>query len=147
MDGQEIVLVQQIVRRVPVSDHVMEYVADLVRATRPNSENAFQFIKDWVEWGAGPRAAQYLVLGAKARAIVEGRFNVSCADVRAVAHPVLRHRIMTNFNADSQSVTVEDVITKLLQSIPEPSEDAYAKKARVQPKHAPPAAAEKVKSK
>ncbi len=130
MDGSEIVLVQQIVRRVPVSDHVVEYAADLARATRPGQEKPFQFIKDWVEWGAGPRAAQYLVLGAKARALVEGRFNVSCADVRSVAHPVLRHRIMTNFNASSQGVSVEDVIAKLLQSIPEPAEAAYARKAK-----------------
>ncbi len=93
-------------------------------------ENTFQFIQDWVEWGAGPRAAQYLVLGAKARAVIAGRFNVSCADVRAVALPVLRHRIITNFNADSQGVSVDDVVAKLLQSIPEPTEASYAKKAR-----------------
>jgi MoxR-like ATPase len=130
MDAAEIVRVQRIVRRVPVSDHVLEYVADLARASRPNSENPPQFIRDWVEWGAGPRAAQYLVLGAKARAVIAGRFNVSCADVRAVAPPVLRHRIITNFNADSQGVSVDDVVAKLLQTIPEPSEASYAKRAR-----------------
>jgi MoxR-like ATPase len=128
MDAAEILQVQQIVRRVPVSDHVLEYVADLVRGSRPNSENTFQFIRDWVEWGAGPRAAQYLVLGAKARAVIAGRFNVSCADVRAIALPVLRHRIITNFNADSQGVSVDDVVAKLLQSIPEPSEASYARR-------------------
>jgi len=109
---------------------VLEYVADLARATRPNSDGAFQFIKDWVEWGAGPRAAQYLVLGAKARAVIAGRFNVSCADVRAVALPVLRHRIITNFNADSAGVSVDDVVAKLLQSTPEPSEASYARKSK-----------------
>ncbi len=130
MDGADIVQVQQIVRRVPVSDHVVEYVADLVRATRPKYEKSPSFIRNWVEWGSGPRAAQYLVLGAKARAVVDGRFNVSCADVRSVAPPVLRHRIITNFNADSEGVTVEQVIDKLLETIPEPSEAAYAKKDR-----------------
>jgi MoxR-like ATPase len=129
MDAAEILQVQQIVRRVPVSDHVLAYVADLVRGSRPNSENTFQFIRDWVEWGAGPRAAQYLVLGAKARAVIAGRFNVSCADVRAIALPVLRHRIITNFNADSQGVSVDDVVAKLLQSIPEPSEASYARRS------------------
>ena len=133
MDAAEILQVQQIVRRVPVSDHVLEYVADLARGSRPNSENTFQFIRDWVEWGAGPRAAQYLVLGAKARAVIAGRFNVSCADVRAVALPVLRHRIITNFNADSQGVSVDDVVAKLLQSVPEPSEASYAKKSALRP--------------
>ena len=132
MHGADIVRVQEIVRRVPVSEHVIEYAADLVRSSRPEGEQAPQFIKDWIEWGAGPRAAQYLVLGAKARALIDGRFNVSCADVRSVAHPVLRHRIMTNFNADSEGVTVEDVTDRLLENIPEPDEESYAAKARQQ---------------
>jgi len=130
MDGAQILKVQNIVRRVPVSDHIVEYAADIVRATRPASAEAPQFIKDWVEWGAGPRAAQYLILGAKARAVVNGRFNVSCRDVRSVAHPVMRHRIFTNFNADSEGVTVEDIIKRLLENVPEPDEEAYARKAR-----------------
>jgi len=130
MEGREILQVQQFVRRVPVSDHVVEYAADVVRASRPDAQQGFQFIRDWVEWGAGPRAAQYLILGAKARALLDGRYNVSCSDVRAVAPPVLRHRIITNFNADSQGVGVEDVIGKLLQSVPEPNEAGYARKAR-----------------
>ena len=132
IDGSHILMVQKIVRRVPVSDHVLEYVADIVRATRPGSTESPQFIKDWVEWGAGPRAAQYLVLGAKARAVMEGRFNVSCADVRSVAHPVLRHRVITNFNAESEGVGVEEVIDSLLKSVPEPDEVSYARKARKQ---------------
>ena len=129
MEASDILQVQQIVRRVPVSQHVLEYATDIVRATRPETDEAPQFIKDWIEWGAGPRAAQYLVLGAKARAVIEGRFNVSCGDVRSVAHPVLRHRILTNFNADSEGITEEDVIDKLLQNIPEPDEETYEQKA------------------
>ena len=119
-----------VVRRMPVSDHVLEYVADLVRATRPGSEAAPTYVRDYVEWGAGPRAGQYLVLGAKAHALVDGRFNVACSDVRAIAHPVLRHRIFTNFNADSEAITVEDIIDHLLESVGEPDEKAYAAKAR-----------------
>jgi len=132
LDGRQVLRLQHIVRRVPVSDHVLEYVADLVRATRPNCQESPQFVKDWVEWGAGPRAAQYLILGAKARAVIGGRFNVSCAHVRSVTHAVLRHRIITNFNADSEGVTVEDIIDRLLENIPEPDEAAYARKARRQ---------------
>ena len=151
MDGAEILRVQQIVRHVPVSDHVVTYAADLARATRPDTKEAPQFIKDWVEWGAGPRAAQYLVLGAKARALIAGRFNVSCADIRSVAHPVLRHRILTNFTADSEGVGAEDIVDRLLENVPEPDEASYAPKpqrreaagptpAVAQPKtHQPPA--------
>ena len=130
MEASDILHVQDIVRRVPVSQHVLEYATDLVRATRPAAEGSPQFIKDWIEWGAGPRAAQYLTLGAKARAVMGGRFNVSCADVRSVAHPVLRHRILTNFNADSEGISEEDVIDKLLQNIPEPDEETYEMKAK-----------------
>ncbi len=144
MDAAEIVRVQQIVRRVPVSDHVLNYVTDLVRATRPESSEAPQFIKDWVEWGAGPRAAQYLVLGAKAHALIHGRTNVSCSDVRTLAHPVLRHRVITSFNADSEGITVEGVIDKLLENIPEPDEEFYARKKAEAP--APPVQAAKKKS-
>ena len=130
MDGRQISQVQRIVRRMPISDHVLEYVADLVRATRPNCPEAAPYVNDYVEWGAGPRAGQYLVLGAKAHALIAGRLNVSCADVRAVAHPVLRHRIFTNFQADSEGVGVEDVIDHLLETVREPDEKAYAAKAR-----------------
>ena len=136
MDGSQITRVQKIVRRVPVSDHVIRYAAELVRATRPGTEETPDFINEWVEWGAGPRAAQYLILGAKARAVINGRVNVSCGDVRSVAHPVLRHRIFTNFNADSEGVTVEDVIDRLVDNLPEPDEQAYAEKARKKEKAA-----------
>jgi MoxR-like ATPase len=130
MDGRQIIQVQKIVRRMPVSDHVLEYVASLVRATRPECREAPPFVKSYVEWGAGPRAGQYLVLGAKARALMDGRFNVSCSDVRTVAHPVLRHRIFTNFNADSEGISVEEIVNRLLDTVQEPDEKAYAEKAR-----------------
>jgi MoxR-like ATPase len=130
MDGQQLTQVQRIVRRMPVSDHVLEYVANLVRATRPDGEEASLFVKNHVEWGAGPRAGQYLVLGAKAMAVLDGRLNVSCNDVRSIARPVLRHRIFTNFNADSEGLTVEDVVTHLLDTVQEPDEKAYAERAK-----------------
>ncbi len=130
MDGRQISQVQKIVRRMPVSDHVLEYVASLVRATRPECGEASPFVRNYVEWGAGPRAGQYLVLGAKALALMGGRFNVSCSDVRRIALPVLRHRIFTNFNADSEGIGVEDVVAQLLDTVQEPDEKDYAKKAR-----------------
>jgi len=132
MDGRQIIQVQRIVRRMPISDHVLEYVANLVRATRPGTKEASAFVRNYIEWGAGPRAGQYLVLGAKALALIDGRFNVSCADVRRIAHPVLRHRMFTNFNADSEGISVEDVVDHLLDSVPEPDEAAYARKSRKQ---------------
>ncbi len=127
LSAEEIVKLQQIVRKIPVSDHVVDYAVNLVRATRPGEEGAPPFIGDWLTWGAGPRAAQYLVLGAKAHAILKGRFSVSCDDVRAVALPVLRHRIFTNFNADAENIKPEDVIRRLMETIPEPSAASYAK--------------------
>jgi MoxR-like ATPase len=130
MDGPQLIHVQRIVRRMPVSDHVLEYVASLVRATRPDSAEASLFVKNHVEWGAGPRAGQYLVLGAKAMAVLDGRLNVSCNDVRSIARPVLRHRIFTNFNADSEGLTVEDVVGHLLEEVKEPDERTYAARAR-----------------
>ena len=128
--GDQILRLQEIVRRVPVPPHVIRYALRLVRATRVHEGDAPDFIQQWVTWGAGPRAVQYLLLGGKARAALDGRTFVTTDDVRAVAHPVLRHRIITNFNADSQGVGVDDVVAKLIQSIPEPTEASYAKKAR-----------------
>ncbi len=121
----EIINIQRIVRRLPVSRHVVSYATDLVRATRPRQPEAPDFVREYLNWGAGPRAAQYLVLGAKARAIFDGRVNVSCADIRKSAHSVLRHRIFTNFNADSEGITVENVITKLIETVKEPDEKDY----------------------
>jgi len=128
--GSDILAIQKIVRRVPVSNHVVDYAVNLVRASRPKDPTAPQFVKDWLSWGAGPRACQYLILGGKARAILHGRYNVSCSDVRALAVPVMRHRMFTNFNADAEGVDAVDIINELLRVVPEPSEEDYAKEAR-----------------
>ena len=125
MGARAILQLQAIVRQMPVSEHLVTYTTRLVRASRPRNPDAPQFIKDWVSWGAGPRACQYLILGAKARAILGGRLNVSCDDVRAMVPPVLRHRIFTNFNADAEGVTAEDISQRLLKTISEPSEADY----------------------
>ena len=118
LQAEEIVALQRTVRRVPVADHVVRYALRLTRSTRPNRQESPQFVRDYVNWGAGPRASQYLVLGAKARAVLQGRFSASCDDIRAVAHPVLRHRILTNFNAEADRVKPDDVVRRLLESVP-----------------------------
>jgi MoxR-like ATPase len=142
LGGKDILGIQKIVRRVPVSEHVIDYAVNLVRCTRPNTPESPQFINEWLTWGAGPRAAQYLVLGAKARAIFGGRLNVTCEDVRKIAHPVMRHRLFTNFNADAEGVTTEKIIDRLLQTVPEPMpEDYRAGKAKPVPAVAAAAAA------
>jgi MoxR-like ATPase len=134
LGGKDILGIQKIVRRVPVSEHVIDYAVNLVRCTRPNTPESPQFINEWLTWGAGPRAAQYLILGAKARAIFGGRLNVTCEDVRKIAHPVMRHRLFTNFNADAEGVTTEKIIDRLLQTVPEPMpEDYRAGKAKPVP--------------
>jgi MoxR-like ATPase len=120
LSAADILHVQKILRKLPVSDLVVDYAVNLVRATRPKEKDTPQFINDWLTWGAGPRAAQYLVLGAKAIAILNGRLNVGCDDVRAVAKPVLRHRLFTNFNADAEGIGPDQVVEKLLASISEP---------------------------
>jgi MoxR-like ATPase len=113
--------IQQLVRQVPASQHVVDYAVDLVRATRPKEPPSPDFVKNWLAWGAGPRAAQNIILTAKARAILHGRYAIGADDVRAMAFPVLRHRIITNFNADAEGIDVEQVIEKILKTIPEPS--------------------------
>ena len=125
LGAKDILNIQKIVRRVPVSDHVVDYAVNLARATRPNTPDAPQFINEWLTWGAGPRAAQYLVLGAKARAIFAGRLNVTCDDIRKVARPVFRHRLFTNFNADAEGISAEKIIDRLLQTVPEPPAEDY----------------------
>jgi len=130
--GKDILNVQRIIRRIPVSDHVVDYAVSLARATRPRTPEAPQFINDWLTWGAGPRAAQYLILGAKARAIFAGRMNVTAEDVRHVAHPVLRHRLFTNFNADAEGITPEQIVDRLLTTVPEPRPEDY-RDARARP--------------
>jgi len=118
---RDILWIQKLVRQIPATQHVVEYAVDLARATRPNEPGAPDFVKKWLAWGAGPRAAQYLILGAKARAILKGRFAVHAADVRALAKPVLRHRIFTNFNADAEGVNADQVIDRLLKTVAEPA--------------------------
>ncbi len=113
----EILKLQEIVRRVPAPPHVIHYVLKLVRATRVHEEGAAAFVNEWVSWGAGPRAAQYLLLGAKTTAALEGRVFATTDDVKAVAHPVLRHRIITNFNAESEGITPDKVVDKLLETV------------------------------
>ena len=114
---ERIIDLQRLVRRIPVSEHVVRYAVRLARASRPG-ENAAPFIKDWVSWGAGPRAAQYLVLGAKARAALSGRPTPSADDVKAVAPAVLRHRIIPNFTAEADGISTLDIIAKLLEATP-----------------------------
>ena len=122
----EVLQLQDVVRKVPVSDHVIKYAIQLVRGTRPSNEKAPEITRQYVSTGAGPRAGQFLVLAAKARAVLEGRIHVSCADIRAAAIPVLRHRLLTNFSADSEGLNPMDIVTKLLDEIPEPGPEAYA---------------------
>jgi MoxR-like ATPase len=117
LDGQQILKFQELVRQVVVADHVFSYVADLVRNTRPKEPGVPKWITEWVQWGAGPRACQYLILGGKARAILNGRVHVTSDDIKAVALPVLRHRILTTFHADAEGITPDDVVRKLLESI------------------------------
>ncbi len=118
LTGKQILALQEVVRRVPVAEHVFVYARDLVRATRPSEEDAPGFIREYISWGAGPRAGQFLILGAKARSILEGRFHVTTDDVRSVAHPVLRHRIVTTFHADSENVSTDDIVDMLLEKVP-----------------------------
>lgn len=130
LDGSQIQELQQLVRQVAVSDHVFNYVADLVRATRPKEQNAPSFVKEMLAWGAGPRASQNLILGGKARALLQGRLHVTTEDVRAVALPVLRHRLVTTFHADAEGVTTDEVIRRLMDTVPLPQEEAAARARR-----------------
>ena len=117
ISGEQVMAFQELVARVPVPDHVYDTVVDLVRLTRPKSEGAPEWINKWVTWGAGPRAVQYLIKGAKAHAVLHGSYLVRMEDVEAVAQPVLTHRILTNFQAQSEGVTSETIIERLLETI------------------------------
>jgi MoxR-like ATPase len=119
LSASDVLGLQRIVRSIPVSDYVVDYAVRLVRATRPTQDGAPEFVKSWVNWGAGPRASQYLILGAKARAVLRGELTPSCEDVRQVATSVLRHRILANFSAEAEGITPKDLIKKLLEAIPE----------------------------
>lgn len=114
----EILNLQEIVRRVPIADAVIKYATTLVRQTRVHTGGVPEFIKEWIAWGAGPRASQYLIIGGKARAILEGRYYVTMDDIKSVAHPVLRHRIITNFSAEAEGITPDKIIDKLIEITP-----------------------------
>jgi MoxR-like ATPase len=119
LSGQDVLSAQALTREVGISDDLLDYVTRLVRATRPETSSS-SYVKEWTRWGAGPRAGQALVLAAKARAVVSGRLAVTLADLRAVAYPVLRHRILVNFRAEAEGVRADDVTTKLLAEVAEP---------------------------
>jgi MoxR-like ATPase len=116
--GEQILELQRLVRKVPVTDEIIRYTLALVRQTRIGEPGVPKFIKDWLSWGAGPRAVQNLILGGKARALLHGRAHVQHEDVQALAVPVLRHRILTNFTATSEGITPDVVINRLLKETP-----------------------------
>ncbi len=118
LTGDDIVELQNLVYRIPVPEHVYRYAVTVVRKTRPKESDAPDYIREWVAWGAGPRASQYLTLGAKARSILLGRGYASVADVKAVAAPVLRHRVLLNFNAEAEGITSDDIVARLINEIP-----------------------------
>jgi MoxR-like ATPase len=117
LKAEEIIELQRLVRRVPVSDHVLGHAVHLVNLTRPGRDGVPDFINDWVSWGAGPRASQYLILGGKAKAVLEGRYTPSEEDIESVAMAVLRHRIVTNFNAEADGVDSVKIIDRLLETV------------------------------
>jgi MoxR-like ATPase len=120
VSGDDLIKFKELVRKVPVSEPVMRHALDIVRATRPRAQESQDYINKWVAFGASVRAAQYLVLGGKARALTSGRYHVSFDDIRALAHPVLRHRIITNFHAQSEGVTTDQITDRLLETVPMP---------------------------
>ncbi len=130
LTAEEILALQKIVMKVPVADHVARYALQFTRLTRREKTEVPHFVRDYVSWGAGPRASQYLVLGAKARAVLQGRFFASCDDVRAVAPAVLRHRIMTNFNAEAEGVRPDEIVRRLIEIIPT-DEDELAERGNL----------------
>ena len=115
IDRGDLLLYQDLVRRVPIADNVIEFAVDLVSKTRPQSDRAFAAVSGWIEWGAGPRASQYLVLGAKAKAVLDGRPAPEIDDIKAMARPVLRHRLITNFNAEAEGLSTDDILSILLE--------------------------------
>ena len=112
---EDLLLYQDLVRRVPIADNVIEFAVELVSKTRPQSDKAFAAVSGWIEWGAGPRASQYLVLGAKARAVLDGRPAPEIDDIKAMARPILRHRLITNFNAEAEGLNTDDILSSLLE--------------------------------
>jgi MoxR-like ATPase len=130
LTGKVIVNVQKLIRSVPVGDYVVDYVARLVRATRPKDPTAPDFVKRMVDWGGGPRAGQNLIMAGKAFAAMDGRFSVAIDDIKKAAIPVLRHRIAANFQAQAEGKTSDDLIVKLLAAIEDPEVGKYEKKKR-----------------
>jgi MoxR-like ATPase len=130
LDAKQILLFQHLVRQIVVADHVFAYAVDLVRATRPREPGVPKWVPELIGWGAGPRASQYLILGGKARAILHGRLHVTTDDIREVAYPVLRHRIVTTFTADAEGVTTDDLIKRLIEAVPLPQEEAASRARR-----------------
>jgi len=126
LDGAQILKLQEIVRQVVVADHVYTYAVDLVRATRPREKHPPKFVKEFIAWGAGPRASQYLILGGKARALLQGRLHVTTDDIKAIAPPVLRHRLVTTFHADAEGITTDELIARLIEAVPLPQQEAAA---------------------
>jgi MoxR-like ATPase len=116
--GADILACQQTIRRVPVPDHVMDFVLDVVRATRPKQKDMPDSLRELIDWGAGPRACQYLVLGGKVRAILRGRTHVTIDDIEALAYPVLRHRVVPTFNAEAEGIGIDEIIGRVLKSVP-----------------------------
>jgi MoxR-like ATPase len=131
LSAEEIVDLQRLVRQVPVSDHVVRYTLSLVRQTRVGEAGIPEFVGDQLSWGAGPRAVQYLILGGKARALMQGRAHVSTDDIQALAKPVLRHRLVVNFTAESEGVTQDNIIDRLVMETPA-KEDELTSHARFQ---------------
>ena len=127
LSGEEIMSLQEIVRKVPVADHVIRYALQFSRLTRKTEGNCPDFVNDFVGWGAGPRASQYLILAGKARALLKGRYHVSTEDIRQVALPVLRHRIVTNFNAEAEGIKSDTIVKKLIDYIPRQQYDELDK--------------------
>ena len=132
LNGQDVLKAQDLVRQTPVADHVARYALRLVRATRVREHSTDDpkpaIVVEYLAWGAGPRASQYLILGAKAHAILAGRFHVTPEDIKAIAKPVLRHRLITNFNAEADNITTDDVIDSLLENVPVEGESPEEKK-------------------
>ena len=118
LTAEDIVRLQDLVYRIPVPEHVFRYAVSLVRKTRKTDPDSPDYIRNWLAWGAGPRASQYLILGAKARSILHGRGYASVEDIKAVCGPVLRHRILLNFNAEAEGITSDDVIARLIADTP-----------------------------
>jgi MoxR-like ATPase len=131
LSGKAIVNMQKLVRSIPVGDYVIDYALRLVRATRPRDDTAPDFVKKMVDWGAGPRAGQFLIQGGKAFAAMDGRFSVAVDDIRKAAIPVLRHRVSTNFQAQAEGKTSEDIVNQLLQMVGDPEPPKYERRRRI----------------